>query len=183
MFNQVKKVAGIGLATSMVLAATANNAQAFDFAFTNFSNSSSFSGSAEGTITIDDSAVGGALTQADFIAWEIDVFNSSGAFESQLTEANSNIFSFNSASATSSNLSIQPDFWIHNFASGEGIQRTASSSFVYINNGAPGSGNGGEWNISAAATPVPFGVSTDLSLLILGSLYGASRLRKKLASK
>ena len=34
----------------------------------------------------------------------------------------------------------------------------------------------------AVATPVPFGVSTDLSIIILGSLYGASRLRKKLAA-
>lgn len=32
-------------------------------------------------------------------------------------------------------------------------------------------------------TPVPFGVSTDLSILILGGLFGASRLRKKLANK
>lgn len=37
--------------------------------------------------------------------------------------------------------------------------------------------------IPAAPTPVPFGVSTDLSILILGGLFGASRLRKKLASK
>ncbi len=32
-------------------------------------------------------------------------------------------------------------------------------------------------------TPVPFGVSTDLSILILGGLFGASRLRKKLVAR
>ncbi|MGD1921649.1 MAG: hypothetical protein ACFCAD_23805 [Pleurocapsa sp.] len=36
-------------------------------------------------------------------------------------------------------------------------------------------------SINASATPVPFGVSTDLSIIILGGLYGVSRLRKKLA--
>ena len=34
----------------------------------------------------------------------------------------------------------------------------------------------------SAATPLPFGVSTDLSIIILGSLYGASRLRKRLTA-
>lgn len=44
------------------------------------------------------------------------------------------------------------------------------------------------WEVSSisinesSATLVPFGVSTDLSILILGGLYGASRLRKKLAA-
>ena len=180
MFNEVKKVAGASLATSVVLVSMANNARAYDFAFTDFSSPS---GSAEGTVTIRDSAIPGALTQADFIAWEIDVFNPSNVFESQLTEANSIIDIFNSASATSSKLSIQPDFIIISPTSGEGIERAASGSGVYIDYGASFNTDGGEWNISAAATPVPFGVSTDLSLLVLGSLYGASRLHKKLASK
>ena len=38
--------------------------------------------------------------------------------------------------------------------------------------------------VSSANSPtaVPFGVSTDLSIMILGGIYGASRLRKKLAA-
>ena len=36
---------------------------------------------------------------------------------------------------------------------------------------------------SSSATAVPFGVSTDLSLLILGGMYGASRLRKTIAAR
>ena len=57
--------------------------------------------------------------------------------------------------------------------------RTSDSSA----SGSPETGNSAGFTASPAATSVPFGVSTDLSILILGSLYGASRLRKKLASK
>ena len=35
----------------------------------------------------------------------------------------------------------------------------------------------------SSPTPVPFGVSTDLSILILGGMFGASRLRKNIAAR
>ena len=207
MLNQIIKVAGIGLATTIGLAVTANNAQAFDFSFNNFDVDGN---TINGTFSIDDSAINPgtttSLTFNDFNDWEITSVGSGGTFtmygpggtfgthnssfwtNGSFAQTNyPGVFSTDGSTLTMSNFliadNITGDVAGDNRFGGSNVG-TRDNNYSMI--------NGTELAISpqipvvstaVSPTPVPFGVSTDLSLMILGGMYGASRLRKKLAAK
>ena len=204
MFNQVKKVAGIGFATTMMLAATANNAQALVFDFNWSSDAPTFVPtsvsptlspgqvfSATGTIEIDKNA-GETFALSDIVNTDITIddgrgntsnstawFDAGGSISADGLSASfdaagnplifqsPNYFGCQAAGCADSIIGFSLDNFVNN------------SSFTYD---SPATALA-SMQMTTTATPVPFGVSTDLSLLILGGLYGASRLRKKLASK
>ncbi len=204
MFNQILKVAGVGFATTLALALSANNAQALDFDFSGFQAGKY---SAEGTLRVKDSAIttgSNLLTKQDFEDWKItltntdnstsyDLFGPGGTFNAT-NSAFDSVFAPTTviASATTSSLDFTRFFYFReNNISG-------TSDQIFIGNNPDGFGNFASCcqftfdqdntpNIafptaSATATPVPFEVSPNLSIIILGGLYGASRLRKKLAA-
>ncbi|MEM8830121.1 MAG: hypothetical protein AAGE96_12290 [Cyanobacteria bacterium P01_G01_bin.19] len=190
MLDYVKKVAGVGLATSMMLAATANNAQALDFSFAGIGSDGV---TATGTFRIDDAA-GPNVALTDLQDWEISItgatqtftmYGDGGSFGSDNSTAqlfsgtiSSNVLTINTAVIDSvpNQADWYPELNYNNYGLNELYlyNQFDTNTFNPLNT---------TFTATSAATPVPFGVSTDLSLLILGGLYGASRLRKKLASK
>ena len=202
MLNRIIKVAGISLATTIGLAVTANHAQAFDFSFNNFDVSGN---TISGTFSVDDSAINPGtttnLTTSDFDDWEITSVGTGGTFTmygpgGTFGTHNSSFFNLPSVfpgtfSTDGSTLSMA-DFLIVN---------TTNGSIIGSNNHFGGNNTSDNENysridtvdvsssphvpvVSSASSPtaVPFGVSTDLSIMILGGMYGASHLRKKLAA-
>ena len=198
MFNQISKAVGIGFASSLALAITANNAQAYDFAFSGYT-AENFS--ASGTIRIDDAAIPASgtttISSSDFLDWEITAEQNGSSFTfigpgGSFGATNSELYSGFSNTALASSTTLTLGGTASPFAIVD-----ESGSFTHYIFGADSSEirSGGRTNgqafqnldgsyieAQAVATPVPFGVSTDLSIIILGSLYGASRLRKKLAA-
>ena len=167
--KMISKVAGIGIAASLALAGTANTAQALDFDF-------SFGiGSPGGEIT---GRVGGLADNtsnqtADYV-WLYtpvgETFRLSG--DNNFSVAGEMI-----TAATFDNAGFQDSSTPLVFRN-ETITLPAflGGGTVPFVNGSYASSNG-----AVTYTAVPFGVSTDMSIAILAGLYGASRLRKKLA--
>ena len=198
MKNFSTLVAGIGLATTMALAFQ-SSAQAYDFSFENFTTGKH---SASGIFRIDDNTPQGAITKADFLDWKITIEDGrGGAFSDNIlygpggafgTPNSNNTTSYvGSAVFDSSELRFTDTFdFRHNdgFIGGRIAQFGLSSVSVVANDDySSGSVDPGflvaSRDFSTTATPVPFSEKTNLSILILGGLYGASRLRKTLAAR
>ena len=201
MLNRTIKVVGISLATTIGLAVTANHAQALDFSFNNFNIGSN---TISGTFSVDDSAINPGtttnLTISDFDDWEITSVGSGGTFTmygpgGTFGTPNSSFldgfnfgypedFSTDGSSLTMSGF-LLVDSLDRNFNQNYFGGRTSNDFNFSQINGAPGESSSPQLPVVSSAnspTAVPFGVSTDLSIVILGGMYGASHLRKKLAA-
>ncbi len=189
--NQTLKVTLIGITTTLTFAATANQAQALDFSFSGYEAGTI---SADGTFSVNDTAVSsGILSQADIQDWEINISDSAtsdsvtlygdgGSFGTD----NSDIFGFNGGTVNSSTLAFTNNFQIRNEIGGSDIGtlwqisptanrlRVGSQSFAGTESALVAN--------ASAATPVPFGVAPNTGILILGGMWGVSRLRKKMAA-
>lgn len=191
--NHIFKVTLAGIASTLAFAATANRAQALDFSFSGYNAGTM---SADGTISVKDAAVAaGTALQSDIEDWQINISNSAsgdsvtlfgdgGSFGTD----NSDIFLFpaGGASVNSSTLTFDDSFQIRNDSGG-----TVSATFWQggfanrlVLNGV--GANGTETSLVAnasAATPVPFGTAPNMGILILGGIWGGSRLRKRMSSR
>ena len=188
MYNQISKAAGVGLVATLALAVSANNVQAFDFPFSfdNATGSGDTPGTVEGIITGLNEGTGAAdsvlITSFpsglgstfdegnDAVLWTGNTGNDVNSF----TVSSGIITDVNFISGTSG--VQQQELWLNGFDTHNYLSLNNHANDTWNQNGFSGV------SFSAAATPVPFGVSTDLSLIILGGLYGASRLRKKFAA-
>lgn len=187
MKKYLSQVAGIGLATTMALAIQ-SPAQAFDFTFSFDNVDGNTAGTVSGTITgledntsnqaadsilITNVPPGIVVEEQDATLWDDIQVNSFEVSNGQIIAA-----SFGAEDTVNGDVMCLGSDTLR--CSGSPFQllwNTNTNNFVR-NNGAIGAANGVEFT----ATAVPFGVSGDLSMLILGGLYGASRLRKKLAA-
>lgn len=153
--QMISKVAGIGLAASLTLAGTANKAQAlsFDFSFGSGSPGGEITGRVGG---LNDNSTGPAS-----YVW----FNSPVSETFDIGTASFNSFEVTGGAVTSDSFNAD------GFNSPTQLRLFPGSSF--------GSYDTSFGNVTYTA--VPFGVSTNMSIAILASLYGASRLRKKFA--
>ena len=198
MINKAKKVAGIALSTSIsgiFAVGFATEAKAFDFTV----NLGSHSLNGGESVTLPPQTIGATGTLTDISAsLDYNEPTSNGNFASdlliQIDDGNGNSIDIGGALTTSDVKWEQEDdtdasgsyvLTTPAFTSGLTSDGTSDWTFSIQNDFA----DSAEYNNLALdlelspATAVPFGVSTDLSILVLGSLYGASRLRKKLASK
>ena len=197
--NYLSKVAGFGLATTMALAMQ-SSAQAYEFSFSGFQAGTH---TASGTFTINDSTPQGVIDASDFEDWEIIVTNQAGitntlfgpgsvSHNSDFYDARYGFVKSDVAIFDSTFLTFLDEWMIATPAGSPDFNQTlifqhanGTNNALRVNsqqlNNFPASGF-----ITAnatAPTSVPFGVSTDLSILILGGLYGASRLRKAIAAR
>lgn len=200
MLNRIIKVAGISLATTIGLAVTANQVQAYDFNF-NFNRDDL---ETSGTLRFNNalSIPTNSASANELLDWEINIKNVNtnseyslfgdgngfGADNSDLdltppltwnvssTEAsiNSGVFRILGGSASEALFQVNKDFSTRNYSIEDANGRTYRSPAF--------GGDAGFVATAVSPTAVPFGVSTDLSIMILGGMYGASRLRKKLAA-
>ena len=208
LMKKISTIAGLGVATTLALAVQPS-ARALDFTF---SNATAGTASASGTFRITDSAVSrGSLTSADFETWEITLtepnqgnftlYGPGGGVSDPLSNFQNSSFYSNSsfpneASTDGSTLSFTSNWAIFDstngsFTNNNGIAESSSRTddIIYVNGQRFNTTSTalGDFPVANAAsappTPVPFGVSTDLSILILGGMFGASRLRKTLAAR
>lgn len=200
MINQARKVAGIALATGIsgiFMVGFATEAKAFDFSV----NLGSHSLNGGESVNLPPQTIGATGTLTDISAsldYVDSTSNASWAADLliQIDDGNGNSIDIGGFSTTSdvkweqgSETDSSGSYVLTTPAFTSGLTSDSTSDWTFsITNDWSGSG-GVEYNNLALdlelsqATAVPFGVSTDLSILILGGLYGASRLRKKLASK
>ena len=191
MFNQISKIAGVGFATTLALALSANNAQALDFDFSFDNTVGSTPGTVEGIIEgLNDNSMGAAssirITSAppefteinssvDFVTMPNVDNNSFTVANGEITNADFSAYTF---SPTGMFLCLNETTNVTTCGSGFNMLQQNS---LYARTQAA-NGFAAVTYSSATATPVPFEVSPNLSIIILGGLYGASRLRKKLAA-
>ena len=176
-------------------------AQAFDFGFSDLDNdieigigAGTGTLSANGTFRISDTAVSsGILSQADFLDWEINILNSSTGFTTTMYgdgggfgTDNSNIVNFpNGISVDSSSLdfsTISSGFFCVSdngiCDSNRGILAADSSVVDLLDTNSNGLASPPSLNATAVA--VPFGVSPNLGILILGGMFaGSSYIKHK----
>ena len=198
MINK-KKVAGLALATGIsgiFVVGIATEAKAFDFSV----NLGSHSLNAGESVNLGSQTIGATGTLTDISA-SLD-YNEPTADGSWAADLLIQIDDGNGNSIDIGGLNSPDVSWEQGFdtdASGSYVLTTPTFSSGLTSDGTSdwtfsitndwSDSEGVEYNNLvldmelSQATAVPFGVSTDLSILILGSLYGASRLRKKLASK
>ncbi len=205
--DKLLQTSAVGLASFLALAFTANHAQALDFTISPPFSVGDFS--ATGTIRVDDAAIPSSpsnpLGLSDITDYTITISNPTagtsetliggtafGTDNSVLEDSNGGL----TGTVTTSSLAI------NNFCLSESRIPNCDkdNEFTFVNNLASDSVNVAfagmsdnatptnnqqsiQGPIDLVATPVPFGVSTDLSLLILGSMWGASHLRKKMVAK
>ena len=181
--QKLSKLAGIGLATSIAFLGTTNTAQALDFSFSFDDTAGANQGTVTGKITglSDDTndqqpatvTVDGAPSDLNFSSLPLnlnyqngDGFDVSGGM-------------ITNASALYSDATSQIRF---NFGGAEvnSLKNIADSTNVLTSRAGDGFAN---ITYTNDATPVPFGVAPNMGIIILGGMYGASRLRKKLAAK
>ena len=183
MLNQISKVAGVGFAVTLALALSANNAQALDFSFSFDNVEGNTPGTVEGTITGLNEGTGAAdsVLITSFPAGlggsfdagnDATLWSNQGANTFTVTNGSITDADFNSDSSNGSNLCLN----CSEFGGVNGTINGSTGNALFNFDGFSGA------TYSTAATSVPFGVSTDLSIIILGGLYGASRLRKKFAA-
>lgn len=179
MFKQISKIAGISFASTLALAVTANNVYAFDFSF-QFSDGTNTAtgtilGLTEGTSTpssVTASSPSLGITDVNFTT---PVSFTSGA---------ANTFTVLSGEIISDDYVAEADNGSGDLIFFDGDRSEGSWIRPYFLGNASNIGSETITYTPLSPTSVPFGVSTDLSLIILGGLYGASRLRKKfVASK
>ncbi len=192
--NQALKVTFISIATTFAFAATANKAQALDFSFSGYQAGPL---SADGIISVNYAAVTACfVNQSDIEDWEININNSSTSDSVTLYGDggsfgvdNSDIFQFNSSSVSvnSTTLAFADSFQIRNEIGGTDIGTLWQTPSTGVNRlrlggmNVPGTESALIANASNA-TPVPFGVVPDTGILILGGMWGVSRLRKKMSA-
>ena len=180
MLNKLAKAAGVGFATTLALAATANNAQALDFTFSFDNGFGSTPGTVKGNITGLNEGTGAAnsVIITDYPAGLGGTFDE-GNDATLWSNQTSNSFTVSSGSITAANFGADSntgdDVFCLNCGSYNGLTLDDLNTDTVNDEGFAGA-------TYSAATPVPFGVSTDLSIIILGSLYGASRLHKRIAA-
>ena len=197
MFYQIKKIASFSLAASLGLTIAANKAQALTFGVSYGVLNDTHT--AEGSIQVKDSSLSSNATnliESDFEDWEIAITNDSKGVTTTLTPANSSIHSFPDSPSgimgtedevifsneEEFRIGIDYDDMIRLTSEGRGVHLEGTEIFVPMNQdslvalpnlASTNSGRG-------TTVSVPFGVSSNTGILILGGLYGASRLRKKL---
>lgn len=152
--QMISKVTGISIAAAIAIAGTAGKAQAlvFDFSFGAGSPGGEITGRVGGLA--DNSA--GPASYVWFYTPIAESFN--------VGTANSNTFTVTGGAV------VEADF------NAVGFNDDTTQLRLF-----PG-GTFGSYDTSfsnVTYTPVPFGVSTDMSIAILAGLYGASRWRKK----
>ena len=171
MKNYLFKVAGVGLGMTMALAVS-SSAQAYNFSFTLDDGTNS----ATGTIYDLSDGNGVAPSSIEVNSPNIGLVTfpgSGGTFDvAGGSIVASNYESFASNAPAILNLSPNPSTNIGGILAFN--YNDASRTNIVDSDSNPQ---------YSQATPVPFGVSTDLSILILGGLYGVSRLRKKLSAR
>ena len=191
MKSYLSQLAGMGLAATLTLAVQ-SSAQALDFSFSISDGTNDITGTISG-LTEGVSSPTSVKATSSFLGWnELEFVGGSeyGAGTSSFTVVGGEI--------VDDNFSMRNGLGLHSsflVLDGDGSksgdptvgyfgQRNPSPGTIAdsstTNMGGPGGFNAA---IYSAATPVPFGVSADLSLLILGGLYGASRLRKTSAAR
>ena len=167
--NYLSKVAGIGLATTMALAMQ-SSARAFDFSFTLDDGTDSVTGTIFGlqnNATSSPSSI--EITSGGFGTYP----SSGGTF----TVAGNSIVSSNySASASAAPASLRLSD-INGFRYNDMSRGMGGKGALFDSDDNP------QYSAVGGATSVPFGVKTDLSILILGGLYGVSRIRKTLSAR
>ena len=184
MFKQISKFAGIGFASTLALSITTSNAHAFDFTFSFDNVEGNTPGTVEGIITRLNEGTGAAdsVIITSFpagLGGTIDNGNDATLWSDQFT----NSFTVNSGSITAADFFAglgagTSDIFCLGDCGGNNV------NFLSLDSQTTQTANinGFSGATYTAATPVPFGVSTDLSLLILGGTYGVSRLRKRMAA-
>lgn len=186
MQNKLSILTGIILLGSIVT--NAKKAEAIIFEFNDFNPSGNAAqDTASGFFEINDLNDDGIVdfTGGELVDANIEVFNSGGDFvvggglEKLVTSniagvsVNDNLLDF--SSATSGQLDFQDatfgSFFLIN-ANGAGFEIVEGGNF-----GFPCC------TFTAAPVPVPFEVSPTLGFLIVGGIWGVSRLRKKIAAR
>ncbi|MDJ0533849.1 MAG: hypothetical protein QNJ70_15390 [Xenococcaceae cyanobacterium MO_207.B15] len=195
MLNQISlgKVASIGMATTLALAFSANNAKALDFTFSGLSSSPL---TASGTFRIDDAAIPSSdLSQSDFLDWEINIVNGGNTttlygIGGNFGTPNSEIGGFASGISVDdstldfSGITSGELFCITTVPSGgctftpgqQGFFVANRNFFRFGDSNAIGAESG--TTFTATATAVPFELSPTLGLLMVGGSWGVNRLRK-----
>lgn len=159
MLNKSIRVAGVTIAAVLSSTVFAKSANALDFGFTFGSGINTVSGTIKG---LTDNSTGAAsevsITTPDNVTF-------TSANPNTFTVAGGNITTASYTSSTAgSNLALFTAFGNY-----KGTAGTPTFS-----SGMPSGGG---------ATPVPFGVVPDMGILILGGMFAASRLRKKITAR
>lgn len=174
------------MATTLVLAVTSGSAEAIDFRFSDLSVSNDVT--VDGIFRFDSDVVPSAsLNQADLLDWEITISNAStsnttilygdgggfGADNSDIasfpTGLSANNLDLTFGSITSGSLCITEDGTCFPFQGFFNASATQVRAFD--------ADGGGTLNSSLTAS-VPFELSPTLGLLMVGGIYGVSRLRQ-----
>lgn len=211
MFYPITKTTSLSLAISLGLMVTATKAQAFTFnvSYDVLNGTHMAEGTIEIKDSALSSKATD-LVESDFEDWNIVLTNNSGTATTTLTSDNSSIRLFPDspsgikgtkdgvtfANKREFKLGINNDDLIRLTKNGRGVHLNGTEIFVPLNqdtlrapavalSGTPVSTPSGitvPTPDGAPAVAVPFGVSSDMGIVILAGLYGASRLRKKISS-
>lgn len=178
----LSKLAGISLATSIAFLGTANTAQALDFSFSFDDTVDPNQGTVTGTIMgLNDNANGQQPASVTVDNAPASLGFTSLPLSLDYTDGNGFDVS-NGAIVNASALYTGVDAGLRFNTDPNGANRLrniGNSEFSRAVNGFSGV------TYTASSNPptsVPFGVSTNMGIVILGGMYGASRLRKKLAA-
>ena len=181
--QKLSKLAGIGLATSIAFLGTTNTAQALDFSF----SFEDIAGANQGTVTGTITGLSDDTNDQQPATVTVDSAPSDLNFSSlplNLNYQNGDGFDVSGGVITNAS-ALYSD-------TGSQIRFTTGTVGVnslknLANNRTSRAGDGfAQITYTASSTPptaVPFGVSPNMGIIILGGMYGASRLRKKLAAK
>ncbi len=207
MFNKISlgKVAGISIATTLSLAFCVNNAEALDFSFSGISRNID-NGLGDGTDTltasgffrINDAIIpsdgsSAEVSEIDLQAWEINIFNSANgatttfnqtnsfivttspfAFPSGLDVTNS-VLDFSTIESATASLCITQD---GSCSTDQGLLFANNSTIRLADAFSRSERTAPALVANVAATPVPFEISPTLGLMMVGGIWGVSRLRK-----
>ena len=192
MYSKVSKIANIGLAITMILGVSANNAQALDFTFSDFTADTE---SANGVFRVSDSATSGTITASDFEDWEINItgtnnvvlYGPGGNFGTQNSTFFSGFNNLASLDLDSNSITFFSDWAILDTLDGTTAGFTAAigqngTSSSVINRFIEGSSVASEnttIGLSATSAAVPFEFSPTLGLLMIGGIFTGSRFLKK----
>ena len=183
MFKQFLKVASISMTTSLALAVNAHTTQALDFTFSFDNSIGNTSGTVSGIIQgLNDNNTGAASAvivtdvpidlEGSFnngnnaVAWDTQYSNSftvtNGVITSGNFEARDIGFGFDTLCLNATGANCVPNANLFTYDS--------NTTRVYNNDGFAG--------VTFAPVAVPFGVSPNMGLIILGGIWSISRLRK-----
>ena len=182
----LSKVAVIGLATSFAVLGATDKAQALDFSFSFDDTTGSNQGEVTGTISgLSDNAtnqqpssitVNSAPASLGFTSFPLTIASTSNL-------ARSNGFNVSGGEITGANTSfVSTNEGIRFNFGAQGLNRLTNRSNNEFSASANGFSGVTYTPMTNTPTPVPFGPAPNMGILILGSMYGASRLRKKFAA-